>query len=303
MKKVSHLRIKKTSLTLLAILAIFLPLFFLSLANALSCSVNNDCGQQSSQLACDKLYIFNVTTLPTCLSGTCFFDQSWAYNSYCDFGCLNGACTNNCSVDNDCGIDYYTDSFCLETNLYKDFHDFSCDNGTCKKIIYKSLFENCNNLGCINNSCVKPRCGDGIIQENEQCDDGNNVNNDGCNFICIKEICGDGIIQELIGEECEPPNTIICDKYCKTIKCKDSDNDGICNYDDICPETKSGEEVDEYGCSNPQFCRMQGICGDRCDSADWKNNEPGKDPNDCLTIIIHKSGIPEPYCAGLSCAD
>ena len=38
--------------------------------------------------------------------------------------------------------------------------------------------------------------------------------------------------------------------------------------------------------------------------ADWKGNEFGMEyPGDCTTVIIHRGGEPEPYCAGLTCAD
>lgn len=83
----------------------------------------------------------------------------------------------------------------------------------------------------------------------------------------------------------------------------DADNDGIAACFDNCPYTKPNEEVDQNGCSNPQFCRKQAQCGTGCDSADWKNNEPFTYPYDCMTTIISKEGRLEPICAGTSCAD
>jgi cysteine-rich repeat protein len=49
------------------------------------------------------------------------------------------------------------------------------------------------------------KCGDGILQGNEQCDDGNNVDGDGCSAICTIEppSCGDGILDTGAGETCE----------------------------------------------------------------------------------------------------
>lgn len=44
-------------------------------------------------------------------------------------------------------------------------------------------------------------CGDGITDTGEECDDGNNVNNDGCSENCKTEYCGDGVVQ--IGEACD----------------------------------------------------------------------------------------------------
>ncbi len=39
-------------------------------------------------------------------------------------------------------------------------------------------------------------CGDGIIEGNEQCEDGNTIDGDGCSRSCRAEYCGDGIVQQ-----------------------------------------------------------------------------------------------------------
>jgi cysteine-rich repeat protein len=51
-------------------------------------------------------------------------------------------------------------------------------------------------------------CGDGIPNPDcdEQCDDGNNVNGDGCQGNCILPFCGDGIVDP--GEGCDDGNSI-----------------------------------------------------------------------------------------------
>jgi cysteine-rich repeat protein len=40
---------------------------------------------------------------------------------------------------------------------------------------------------CVGGVCVAPRCGDGITNGSEQCDDGNSVAGDGCSVICVLE--------------------------------------------------------------------------------------------------------------------
>ncbi len=65
----------------------------------------------------------------------------------------------------------------------------------------------------------------------------------------------------------------------------DTDGDGVRDTFDLCPETVLGVEVDGFGCSLPQFCG--GIdANDKagrgaCNSADWGNDEPGDEPEDC----------------------
>lgn len=44
-------------------------------------------------------------------------------------------------------------------------------------------------------------CGNGAVDEGEECDDGNSVNDDACSNICRTPFCGDGIVQE--GEDCD----------------------------------------------------------------------------------------------------
>jgi len=49
-----------------------------------------------------------------------------------------------------------------------------------------------------------PICGNNIIEGNEVCDDGNQVNGDGCSSDCLSdESCGNGIVDVIKGEECD----------------------------------------------------------------------------------------------------
>ncbi len=60
--------------------------------------------------------------------------------------------------------------------------------------------------GCDPNCALEPRCGDGAQDEGEECDDGNNEPDDGCASNCILEpYCGDGTLDE--GEECDDGNS------------------------------------------------------------------------------------------------
>ncbi|HPS31716.1 MAG TPA: DUF4215 domain-containing protein, partial [bacterium] len=55
-----------------------------------------------------------------------------------------------------------------------------------------------------------PVCMDGILEGDEQCDDGNSVNTDSCRNDCKVPKCGDGIVTPVIGEVCELGATTTC---------------------------------------------------------------------------------------------
>lgn len=49
-----------------------------------------------------------------------------------------------------------------------------------------------------------PGCGNGIVDPDEECDDGNDDDTDACTYLCREAACGDGFIQPSRGEICEP---------------------------------------------------------------------------------------------------
>lgn len=55
---------------------------------------------------------------------------------------------------------------------------------------------------------AQPVCGNEILEEGEQCDDGNSANNDGCSSVCVLEprepVCGNARPEE--GEQCDDGN-------------------------------------------------------------------------------------------------
>jgi cysteine-rich repeat protein len=86
---------------------------------------------------------------------------------------------------------------------------------------------NNNDADFCRNTCIIPRCGDGVVSTGigEQCDDTNTNSNDGCNSGCITEFCGDGVVQTGIGEECDDANAIetdTCHTDCNVPVCGDN---------------------------------------------------------------------------------
>ncbi len=68
-----------------------------------------------------------------------------------------------------------------------------------------------DNDDCRNN-CTSATCGDGLVNNGEDCDDGNDIDTDACRTDCTAARCGDGVINELV-EGCDDGNAVteVCD--------------------------------------------------------------------------------------------
>jgi cysteine-rich repeat protein len=79
---------------------------------------------------------------------------------------------------------------------------------------------------------VPARCGNGVVDAGEQCDDGNGGNGDGCDANCQPSACGNGLVG--IDEDCDDGNTVDddgCTNICRVPEaicddCIDNDGDG-----------------------------------------------------------------------------
>jgi cysteine-rich repeat protein len=160
-----------------------------------------------------------------------------------------------------------------------------------------------------------PRCGDEFIHvdRGEECDDGNNDDNDGCDANCIIEFCGDGLINNN-DEQCDDANRQDddgCDENCQIELC----GDGVVNNNNT-EQCDDGDEQNGDGCDNdcqeeegfncnqaPSVCLP--ICGDglirggeECDD----DNQQGGDGCDSLCTIesgfacIDEPSDCEPIC-------
>jgi len=65
-------------------------------------------------------------------------------------------------------------------------------------------------------------CGDGVVQNREQCDDGNTDPTDACTAECRSAVCGDGVVQAGV-EECDDENIFDDDACidCRAARCGD----------------------------------------------------------------------------------
>lgn len=108
--------------------------------------------------------------------------------------------------------------------------------------------------------CSLPRCGDGVIDTGETCDDGNLVDDDGCDHDCTPSGCGNGILNT--GEACDhgAANSDTLPSACRTNCTWPVCGDGVM-------DKARGEECDD-GASNstaPNACRPDctlAPCGD-----------------------------------------
>lgn len=127
--------------------------------------------------------------------------------------------------------------------------------------------EECDDGNLINtdactNYCQEAACLDGFLQAGEECDDGNNINNDFCTTLCLFAVCGDSIIQFVAGETCDDGNTVTgdgCSSTCVTEQTLESFNtcgDGIIQAPETCDD---GNSIPNDGCTNN--CLLP-ACGD-----------------------------------------
>ncbi|MCP5468620.1 MAG: DUF4215 domain-containing protein [Deltaproteobacteria bacterium] len=124
-----------------------------------------------------------------------------------------------------------------------------------------------------NNDIVEPVCGNGLLEDGEACDDGNDINDDNCSNECISSFCGDGIIQQ--NEACDDGNDIEddgCTNVCSLPTC----GDGIVQIDQS-EECDDGNFNDKDDCTN--LCKIN-TCGDgilqegeECDDGNLNNND------------------------------
>jgi cysteine-rich repeat protein len=197
----------------------------------------------------------------------------------CDDGNLNNndGCSNTCTLpgcgDTNIGANEQCDGINLGgqscTSIGQDFigGTLACD-ADC-------TFDTTN--------CTSLHCGDNILDQDEECDDGNFINNDGCSSGCKTERCGDGTPQ--INEQCDDGNAINsdgCDVNCTTSGCGNQ----IVNTNEDCDD---GNIVLGDGCRSD--CSAE-VCGDgivdpqeQCDDGNQNNNDAcpnncGSDPGD-----------------------
>lgn len=139
--------------------------------------------------------------------------------------------------------------------------------------------------------------------DGEECDDGNNVSNDGCGPSCKVEICGDGALQPkgadgkpntADDEQCDDGNRELgdgCDNACQVESC----GNGVVEYGEECDDGAKNSD------SDPGACRMDCMMP-KCNDGIVDNVAPWNEQCDCgeeganFDWEANKDDAMSPYC-------
>jgi cysteine-rich repeat protein len=114
-----------------------------------------------------------------------------------------------------------------------------------------------NNEGsdACNPDCTEPRCGDGDLGVGEVCDDGNDVNGDACDENCTLPACGNGAVAP--GERCYH-EALSFPFFATTVELADLDGDGTA---ELLAGSPNGVDVYRYSTSENTFIPITSTTG------------------------------------------
>jgi cysteine-rich repeat protein len=134
-------------------------------------------------------------------------------------------------------------------------------------------------LSCADAVCVPGACGDGEVQDGEECDDGNDLDDDDC-IDCAQAFCGDGFVhaQDEACDDGDDDDADDCTSACLLPHC----GDGV---------VQAGEECDDGDGSDTDDCPgscLSAKCGDGFVHESLEECDDGNDANDdeCLDSCV-----------------
>jgi len=172
------------------------PVDFTCTSNGcLSPSQVNACANRAENDACDMSGVSGFCREGGCVVAVCGNGVAEA-DEVCDDGneFSGDGCNGTCSSDETCG------------NGLVELEE-QCDCGATTPSMQASCEGTLNGGTQCTTTCVIARCGNGVMDPGELCDDGNGVGGDGCSYDCqSNETCGNGKLDFFAGEQCDDGN-------------------------------------------------------------------------------------------------
>jgi len=131
-----------------------------------------------------------------------------------------------------------------------------------------------------------PVCGNGLLEADEACDDGNQNDKDACRNACTFAACGDGVLQEGV-EACDDGNQDngdACRNNCSLPTC----GDGIVDPDEACDD---GNQDDTDECTNR--C-LFATCGDGALHQGVEECDEGPQNGNLLAFLLTQGTLSRP---------
>lgn len=126
--------------------------------------------------------------------------------------------------------------------------------------------------------CKGPNCGNGTVDQGEECDDGNGKNGDGCSSACQREnTCGNGTVDS--GETCGEPDLAACGAGYLCSQCNCIVNplcgNGVLDAGEDCDPKAANRALsancDPVTCKNPGCGNTEKEAGEACDDGNKIN--------------------------------
>ena len=111
-------------------------------------------------------------------------------------------------------------------------------------------------------------CGDGAVDDDEVCDDGNTTSGDGCSALCDStEPCGDGIVTVALGEVCDDGNHLSGDGCSPDCRSAETCGNGITDPGEQCDAGFLATALCDHDCT-VVLCGdglVNVVAGEQCD--------------------------------------
>jgi hypothetical protein len=123
-------------------------------ADYAECHIDSDCGTNGyiGDNFCHSNNVYRNYRTFTCNNGLCSNSTLPVFMTNCSYGCTNGSCNNQCSINSNCGTQtsYLT---CSGNNLINVTTTPTCSAGSCSNVTSNNTVQICA-YGCSNNSCL-----------------------------------------------------------------------------------------------------------------------------------------------------